>query len=170
MKSLTVCFLVCVMRVSVLLACLRTNSAPLHGYAILFLHHAVVDIWVVATARMTYQRMLLSSQLPTAPDHTCDQIHIWPLLASPCLPPSRSLPPPSGQHWPLGSSLCTPEAPSAPSCLLGLHSSPDIPLLQFLLKCMSPPTMYYKTLPPVLYSALSLQSIYHNLVLCYHRF
>ena len=89
MKSLTVCFLVCVMRVSVLLASLQTNSAPLHGYAILFLHHMVVDIWVVATARMTYQRMLLSSQLPTAPDHTCDQIHVWPLLASPRPDPCR---------------------------------------------------------------------------------
>ena len=78
----------------------------------------------------------------TAPDHTCDQIQAWPLLAS--LPPGPpwSLLPPSGQHRPLGSCLCTPEAPSAPLCLLGLHSSPDIPLLRFLLKCMSPPTMY----------------------------
>lgn len=135
----------------------------------LFLHHAVWWTFGWLPYTVTYQRMLLSSQLPTAPDHTCDQIHVWPLLASPS-PPPRSLPPPSGQHWPLGSSLCTPEALSAPLCLL-VYTLPQIFPAPISTK-MHVPTyhVYYKTLPPVLYSALSLQSIYHNLVLCYHGF
>lgn len=75
-------------------SCVYQYSFPVYGQCSiawichLFLHHTVVDIWVVAIATMTYQRMLLSSQLPTAPDHTCDQIHVWPLLASPRPTPS----------------------------------------------------------------------------------
>ena len=124
MKSLAVCFLVCAMCVSVLLSCWRLNSVPLRGYAILLLHHVVVDVWVVATARMTYQRMLLSSQLRTAPDHTCDQIQAWPLLASPPPGPPDPCCPHQGSTG-LWEAACAHQMPLLRLCACLVYTLPQ---------------------------------------------